>query len=103
MVSAEAREQQTSVIAASPQTWNTTTSAWRSDGQREHETPNRDLNSKADPPDHTHNSRGRVDVTVHVDELISRDVRQPCASEDQDLRATTLSVFGQSHSQVSQV
>jgi hypothetical protein len=101
MRSAEAREQQTPVIAAAPQTWNATMSAWRSDGQREHETPNKDMNLKADLPDHSHNTQGRLDITLHVDKSITRDVRQPC--EDQDLHATTLSVFGQSHSQVSQV
>jgi|HubBroStandDraft_3_1064219.scaffolds.fasta_scaffold1814493_1 hypothetical protein len=96
MKSAEARAQQTSVIVQPPPTWNTSSSALRSDQQTKHETISEDL--KADLHVDHRKTPSEFDITVHIDRSVIRDASQPHGEEhlDQDSYATPLSVLGRS-------
>lgn len=95
MRSAEARAQQTSVIVQPPPTWNTSSSALRSDQQTKHETIGEDL--KADLSVDPRKTPSEFDITVHIDRSVIRDASQPSEENlDRDPYATPLSVLDRS-------
>jgi hypothetical protein len=96
MRSVEVRARQTSAIVQPPPTWNTSSSALRSDQKTKDETITEDL--KADlGVDHS-KAPSEFDITVHFDRSIIRDA-SPLYGEqptNRDLYATPLRVLDRS-------
>jgi len=92
----EVRARQTSVIVQPPPTWNTSSSALRSDQQTKDATITEDL--KADLGVGHRKAPSEFDITVHFDRSVIRDA-SPLYGEqqtDRDLYATPLRVLDRS-------